>query len=153
MRGYTSSSYFVFFLCFCTLVDAMHTRVSAEQTWCQSIAYVASLNHSIVIVVCLLLLASSPSAQRGLAARPLKKPALGHSRLVSLTFAAVCAVIRNWGADIFTVYTDMNGFGCAGCLCACKHHVWNILRLITGLLKFITALLFFFSGSLQTPLR
>lgn len=145
-----------FSLCFFPLflhIGGCHARVSAEQTWCQSIAYPASLNHSIVIVVCLLLLASSPSAQRGLAARPLKKPALGHSRLVSLTFAAVCAVIRNWGADIFTVYTDMNGFGCAGCLCACKHHVWNILRLITGLLKFITALLFFFSRSLQTPLR
>lgn len=73
------------FLCFCTLVDAMHV-CQRNKHGVKSIAHLACLNHSIVIVVILLLLASSPSTQHGLAARPFKKPALSHSRLVSLTF-------------------------------------------------------------------
>lgn len=35
-------------------------------------------------------------------------------------------VIRMWKA--FIVYTDLNAYGCAGLLCACKHHFWNLFR-------------------------
>lgn len=75
-------------------IGGHHAQVLAEHAWCQSVAY---------------------CCWPRLAVDWFLKLVVSHTRPVSLTFKpllAVCVVIRIW--KMFLVYTDMNGYGCAG---------------------------------------